>query len=188
MAALDGEGTSSRRRRQGVGAVKRHAPRRHTRPMTAVLTGLLLLTGCGDDRDAPRGAPAASSSVEAVRQDAGPVRARFPELGDFQDVRWQASVLGGTDSRVPGPTDVRMSGVVRLTPEKADYLRTAYRWEDAPAAPEVLGGVARRLPSGASWRISDEFGESLRNSAAMHVDFARNVVVFDARNPARVVP
>lgn len=157
-----------------------------------VLSASALLAGCvgpGHGGDPPP-SPSASSVAGAVRHDEEPVRKRFPRLGDFERVAWQAGARGKTDARtlVPGPTDIRMSGIVWLAAEDAERLRTEFVWRAAEDGPKLLEGPAGYVPDGASWQVSEAFESSAANAATFHADFDRNVVVFDAVNPERTGP
>ncbi|MFF0205654.1 hypothetical protein [Streptomyces sp. NPDC005017] len=130
-----------------------------------------------DRQEAPRG---------RLRYDEEPVRARFPEFGDFTSVVWRGEALGVSDRSVPGPTDVRMAGVVRLADADARRLRDGYSWRDAPAQPEVPADLGPHVPAGARWRTSDGFARAVtgdRYPATFHADLERKLLVFEAVNP-----
>ncbi|MFJ9587467.1 hypothetical protein [Streptomyces acidicola] len=121
----------------------------------------LVLTGCAEQvrsvesvrTEDSRATATADSSAAGLRKDEEPVRVRFPEFGDFSSVVWKGEALGRNDrSSVPGPTDVRMSGVVRLTDADAARLRDGYAWQDASGTPEVPSDLRARVPSGAGGR------------------------------------
>lgn len=157
--------------------------------LATVVMGAMAVAGCGAQRsDAARPEASASASAEArVRHDKQPVRVRFPQLGDFERVAWSASPLGEADARVPGPTDVRMSGIVWLTAADAASLRSAYAWRTANAGPDVLDGLSAHVPDDVSWQVTAVYAESAEGAAVFHADFDRKVVVFDAVNPPRAV-
>lgn len=122
-----------------------------------------------------------------MRHDRKPIADRFPCLGDFQAVTWQAKALGTGAPRVPGPTDLRLAGVVRLAPGDAKRLRNAFPWRVGGGKPSVLSGVAPQVPSAAAWRVSESFTRSVtggRYRADFFADFSRNLLVFDTVNPA----
>ncbi|MFJ2744421.1 hypothetical protein ACIO3O_32760 [Streptomyces sp. NPDC087440] len=152
--------------------------------VVAVAGMALGLTGC----TAERGEPVRESVV--VREERGPVERRFPAFGEFVRVRWVREDLNS--GRAPGPSDVRMAGVVQLSARDADRLRTGYAWrEGAEAGPSVPGAVGALLPDGARWRTSEGFAGDVtrggRYAARFHVDFEMRVLVFDALNPDIVV-
>ncbi|CAL9345043.1 hypothetical protein [Streptomyces sp. enrichment culture] len=162
--------------------------RRRLRGGVLVLVALsAALSGCGGPADGTGAGPNAVGG--GLREDPGPVRARFPEFGDFEAVVWRGEALGDGGGRsVPGPTDVRMSGVVRLGGGDAAQLRKRYAWREAAGGPRVPGGLATRIPAGARWWSSADFTRAVtdgRHPASFHVDLDRRVLVFDAVNPAR---
>ncbi|MCF6525026.1 hypothetical protein [Streptomyces sp. JJ36] len=112
----------------------------------------------------------------------------FPEFGALQSVVWKGEVLGEGRSAVPGPSDLRVSGVAVLTAAAAGELRTAYAWQDAPGTPSVLADVRPHVPESPRWQVSDAFTSAVtgeRYSGSFSVDFTRKVVVFDTRNPEK---
>ncbi|GGW85257.1 hypothetical protein GCM10010297_02490 [Streptomyces malachitofuscus] len=146
-----------------------------------VLTGVLV-AGCG--------AVAGSTPSDGVRRDAKVVRQYFPELGDFEEVVWTGELLGDARSAVPGPSDFRVSGVIRLTSSDTRRLRSEYAWQNGPGRPDVLAGIRPHLPGQAAWRTSDEFTATVtegRYTGSFHVDFQKHTLVFDARNPRKKV-
>ncbi|MFD8429799.1 hypothetical protein ACFV1R_19580 [Streptomyces coelicoflavus] len=159
----------------------------------AVAVAVVALSGCGRhagvaDGAGPRESRAAVSGAPGIRRDEGPVRQRFPELGDVAGVEWTGEVLGKRRSSAPGPTDVRMSGVVRLTDADASRLSEEYVWQDGPGTPVVSSLLRPRVPESTRWQTSAEFTAVVtrgRYSAAFHADFDRQVIVFDAVNPER---
>lgn len=151
--------------------------------MALVVAGLAVTSGCGEPPSG--GAGAKAPGFDEVRHDEGPVRARFPELGDPERVAWVARPLGEADPRVPGPTDVRMSGVVRLSAGTAESLRSVYAWRVTEAGPKVLPELSSHVPDDASWQVADAYEPGAEASGELHCDFGRRVVVFDAVNPPR---
>lgn len=159
----------------------------------ALAVAVVALAGCGRHPGAADGAgsrepEAAVSAAPGIRRDEGPVRQRFPELGDVAGAEWTGEVLGSGRSSAPGPTDVRMSGVVRLTDADASRLSEEYVWQDGPGAPVVSSLLRARVPQSTRWQTSADFTAVVtrgRYSAAFHADFGRKVIVFDAVNPER---
>ncbi|MGC0334207.1 hypothetical protein RKD23_007197 [Streptomyces sp. SAI-170] len=168
------------------GTMTRH--RRGLLAGVASAVAALVLTGCGGQ---PRPVGATASPADGgLRRDEAPVRARFPEFGDFTATVWQGEVLGPHSDRstVPGPTDVRMSGVVRLTDADAARLRDTYAWQDAPTPPDLPTGLLTEVPADARWRTSAAFTRAVtadHYTAAFHVDLGHKVLVFDAVNPEK---
>ncbi|MFE5602860.1 hypothetical protein ACFQ8O_27190 [Streptomyces coelicoflavus] len=159
----------------------------------ALAVAVVALAGCGRhpgvaDGAGPRESKTAVSAAPGIRRDEGPVRQRFPELGDVAGVEWTGEVLGSGRSSAPGPTDVRMSGVVRLTDADASRLSEEYVWQDGPGAPVVSSLLRSRVPRSTRWQTSTDFTADVtrgRYSATFHADFGRQVIVFDAVNPER---
>ncbi|MFV0134047.1 hypothetical protein ACLGIH_12525 [Streptomyces sp. HMX87] len=153
----------------------------------------LVPSGCGH-RTEPADAASAQESRAAetgepgIRQDKEPVRKYFPELGHFDAVEWTGEVLGKGRSSVPGPSDIRVSGVVRLADADVARLSKDYAWQDEPGAPVVLSTIRPRVPGSAQWQTSEDFETAVtqgRYSATFYADFERKVIVFDAVNPEK---
>ncbi|GAA3492817.1 hypothetical protein [Streptomyces cremeus] len=150
----------------------------------AVVSGALVtgLAGCEEARE-----PVREKAEVPVREERRPVERRFPVFGEFVRARWVGVTL--SDPRLPGPTDVRMAGVVDLSSRDAERLRTGYEWREA-TAPSVPEAVTPLLPTGARWRTSESFEGAVtgggRYAASFHVDFEKRVLVFDALDPVPV--
>ncbi|MEU0398847.1 hypothetical protein ABZ318_01085 [Streptomyces sp. NPDC006197] len=159
------------------------------RTAVGVLVVLSLVGGCGDVTGSRTGtAPRQQrQSPEAeVRTDREPVEKRFPQFGRFTGVEWAATPLGQADSRVPGPTDVRLSGVATLARADVQRLLKEYDWVPAGQPPAVLGSIASEVPEGAAWRTSGEFTSEVTRdvyTGSFHLDPEAGVMVFDAVNP-----
>lgn len=146
-----------------------------------VLAGALV-AGCGTD--------AGSTPEQDVRRDAKVIRQYFPELGAFEEVVWTGELLGDARAAVPGPSDFRVSGMVRLTASDARRLRSEYTWQGAPGGPAVLAGIRPYVPGQADWKTSEDFTATVtegRYAGTFHVDFRKNALVFDATNPRKKV-
>ncbi|MET4660575.1 hypothetical protein ABID80_004301 [Streptomyces sp. PvP037] len=174
---------------EGAYMVLRSVPgarRRRTRLLRGVASGGLALAGV---LVAGCGAGAGAASEPEVRRDEKVIRRYFPEFGDFEEVVWAGETLGD-DSRgsVPGPSDVRVSGVVRLAESDARRLRGAYEWRAAPDGPDVLPGIRPHVPGEADWLTSEGFTATVtggRYPGAFHLDLRKKTLVFDARNPTK---
>jgi predicted small secreted protein len=163
----------------------------------ALAVASVLLAGCGNEN---RSAGAASSSAgesrddadwksdQGIRRDKELVKKYFPELGDFDDVVWKGEILGDARSVMPGPSDIQVSGVVRLADADATKLRQDYIWQAEPGTPVVLSDVRSYVPKSAQWQTSMGFTTAVtegRYSARFYADFDQKVIVFDARNPRK---
>ncbi|MFR9675492.1 hypothetical protein [Streptomyces sp. TR02-1] len=153
-----------------------------------------LLTGCGDDGGqvaaaAPgsEGVPASTAADDGVRLDKKLVKAYFPEFGNVVSVAWKGSLLD--DPTAPGPSDVRVVGVVELSAVDVRSLRDAYTWRDGPDEPKVPAELLPRLPEDARWQVSREFTRTVTRdgaySGSFFVALDRRTVVFDAVNPEK---
>ncbi|WP_406729700.1 hypothetical protein WJ438_15570 [Streptomyces sp. GD-15H] len=159
--------------------------------LAALVLAALTLSGCGRGPDSADAGPgretrAPQSADPGVRQDRQPVRTHFPELGDFSSVIWKEEILGKDTSRVPGPSDVRVSGVVRLADADVARLKDDYAWRHEPSTPVVLSDIRPHVPAGTHWQTSEDFTAAVTQehySGAFHADFEQRIVVFDAINP-----
>ncbi|WP_225802828.1 hypothetical protein [Streptomyces sp. NK15101] len=146
---------------------------------------LALVGGCGGVTG-PSARSASQQPPEAkVETDREPVEKRFPQFGRFTGVEWAAAPLGRADSRAPGPTDVRLSGVAALAKADVRRLVEEYDWAPAEEPPDVLGGIAPRVPAGTAWRTSREFTSEVTRGAytgEFHLDPAAGLMVFDTVN------
>ncbi|MGA5195290.1 hypothetical protein [Streptomyces exfoliatus] len=171
-------------------------------PRTAVgaLFLLILISGCGTgtgsgasgggrvSADAPSRSAEQTPPVE-VRRDRGPVLKRFPQLGNITGVEWASAPLGSGSSRVPGPTDFRLSGVATLAEADVRRLQAEYHWVPGQGSPAVLEVIAPKVPAGTSWQMSEGFTSAVTGdvyTATFRLDPATGVMVFDAVNPTVV--
>ncbi|GAA3391788.1 hypothetical protein [Streptomyces roseoviridis] len=135
--------------------------RRGRAAVAAVTTAVL--GGCGTAAGEKPVAP-------QVRTEERPIERRFPEFGDIESTRWSARPLGDQDSRVPGPTDVRLEGRATLSARDVRRLLDAYRW----------------TPADGPWLTSEGFTAAVtegRYAADLRLDPTARVVRFDAVNP-----
>jgi len=156
------------------------------RSLGIVLVGLVAFTGLVGCTDQPvatppvsrgtQGTPATEGSgmsAGAVRTDREPIARRFPRLGDFSEVHWLGSTIGG--SGVPGPSDVLIQGLVVLRPEDLAAARAGYRWEEAPA------GWDAKL----DWRYNGQFESEVctaRYSGDVYLDLASGTVYLNVNS------
>ncbi|EME52734.1 hypothetical protein [Amycolatopsis decaplanina] len=105
----------------------------------------------------------------AVRTDPAPVAETFPEVGEIVEASWVEEKLGAAEGRVaaPGPTDYRLSALVKLGPGAARKVRSDHECHaGVPAVPEPLKGL---VPSGVAW-LSCELPANGKARAAFVVD------------------
>ncbi|MFV2018086.1 hypothetical protein [Micromonospora sp. LOL_023] len=149
----------------------------------ALLAGVI--AGCG--ADAASDPPAAQVTEEdlmataQIRTDRPPIADRFPALGEFSQVHWQGSVVGGGDPRVPGPSDVLIQAVVQLHQEDLPALRGKYDWRPAGADWDTTmsAGLRPYVPTGADWRHSHQYEQEVqtaRFSGRVYLDLASGTV------------
>jgi hypothetical protein len=150
----------------------------------AVLLSLALVSGCGSgvgDLSDSRSA-ANSPAPSAIQRDKKPVLELFPKLGNVADIEWDEVPLGSASSRIPGPTDYRLSGVAHFTKDDVRRLQQDYDWAPAKKPPAVLKSVAPMVPKGAAWKVSAEYTSVITGdmyTAKFHFDPEAGVVVFD---------
>ncbi|QKW14617.1 hypothetical protein HUT12_18780 [Verrucosispora sp. NA02020] len=133
--------------------------------VTAVLLGL---TGCVTGTP-DHGRPTARTTTVSpppVRTDREPITKRFPHLGDVAEVHWQAGAAGTGDSRVPGPTDIRIEALVVLQPGDRVSAVEQYEWQPAPAGWDGTLGAALRpfLPDSGNWQVNEQYAADVRTT------------------------
>ncbi|WP_346534481.1 hypothetical protein [Micromonospora sp. DPT] len=156
--------------------------------LLAAVPILVLLAACGgvawlvgEEVAADRACPDQFAADKArIRTERGFPAEQVPGLGDFLDVHWQVDTEANPCSRVPGPTDWRYQGVVRLRPADARALTAAYTWEAAGTEPAVWPGLSAYVPAGVRWRHSTRYDESAAGSRhiELHLDPDRAVALF----------
>ncbi|MFF3664504.1 hypothetical protein [Microtetraspora malaysiensis] len=160
------------------------------RTAAALLVSSVLVGGCGfvdgigsaDRRQKP--------SATAIQREKEPVLERFPQFGGIASVQWDEVSLGKANSRAPGPTDYRLSGVAQLAKADVKRLKREYDWVPAEQSPAVLKSIKPLVPKGAVWKVSEEFTSTVTR-AAYEADFyfdpVAGVMVFNSIN-AHVAP
>ena len=132
---------------------------------------------------------AKSTDSTGVRTDPEPLERRFVTLGRLSDAHWLGVALG-TDSRVPGPTDVRLVGFAQLRAGGVASIAGASQRGFQPATPS---GVPEKLvqftPRNARWVRSESFDRQVTGetySGAFYLDPGADWVYFDTTNPSTV--
>ncbi|OXM45564.1 hypothetical protein [Amycolatopsis alba] len=108
---------------------------------TVITAAVLLLAACDP----------APPEEAAVHTDPGPVAETFPEVGEIVEASWVEEKMGAPEGRAaaPGPTDYRLSAVVRLRGDAAAKVLDDHECHaGSPAVPESLKGL---VPSGVKW-------------------------------------
>ncbi|KAB1149863.1 hypothetical protein F7R91_03205 [Streptomyces luteolifulvus] len=121
---------------------------------------------------------------DKVRTDLKPLERRFTALGPMSDAHWLGTALG-TDSRVPGPTDVRVVGTAQL---KAGAVAAILRTRDFQHEPPsgIPAQLTKYLPKNAKWVHSPAFDDELTGGTypgTFHLDPDTDRVYFDTTNP-----
>ncbi|MGI5493262.1 hypothetical protein [Microtetraspora malaysiensis] len=150
----------------------------------ALLISIALVSGCGSGVVDFSGSRSAANppTHSVVQRDKRPVLERFPKLGNITDIEWDEVPLGSASSRIPGPTDYRLSGVAHLTKEEVRHLQQDYDWEPAKKPPTVVESIAPFVPKGAAWKVSKKFTSVVTDdlyTATFHFDPQGQVVVFN---------
>ncbi|MER7465926.1 hypothetical protein [Streptomyces sp. NPDC097981] len=164
-------------------------------PLAAVVAVPVLGACTAEAGGAPRAAPSTApghgrlTGPCTVHRETDPVSARFPELGPVASTAW-CGMQPSSGARVPGPTDVRLFGV--LTPQDAAAVRMYLddpSYAFAPATPEDVPAEIRSvLPADARWLSSRKFDTLVgggRDDGDFYFDRASGQVVFDCMNPRR---
>ncbi len=126
-----------------------------------------------------------------VRSDPAPITRRFPLFGTPRRAHWCGVLVnGGGGDRVPGPSDVRMVGVVELTAPAFAKVEAGMGAHPAAGSPGTLPAeVVRFLPDHATWLRSPRLDRSISRglyTASFLVDRARRAVVLDCVDPEPV--
>lgn len=92
-----------------------------------ILTNLVCLIGCGGNENSVENRNTANTSNDPVKNtpasdniDELLTKIRLPEVPE--EAVWKEEVLGKNDNRVPGPTDTKITAVLKYTPEQTTKL------------------------------------------------------------------
>ncbi|KUL27127.1 hypothetical protein ADL15_36115 [Actinoplanes awajinensis subsp. mycoplanecinus] len=94
---------------------------------------------------------------------------QLPGIGDYLEVHYHVTVLGTPcDRNVPGPTDMRYEGLIRLRPADADELAGEYDWKPLPSGATFTFGtpddmwprLAPFAPAGTTWLHSEQYAQT----------------------------
>lgn len=160
-----------------------------TRTLPVSLVTALTLTSCGSRTQATDSPSGGLDGECTVRQEIDQVTARFPVFKELESTSW-CGIMPKNDSRVPGPTDVRLVGVLNSVDDGAVRKHV----EDpalsfTPIAPQdVPPEIAKALPAGAQWMASEQFDKLITGelySGAFYIDKKSAQVLFDCMNPIR---
>ncbi|MFF0291462.1 hypothetical protein [Streptomyces sp. NPDC005262] len=131
---------------------------------------------------------AKSADGNGVRTDSEPLERRFVALGPLSGAHWLGVVLGTPDSRVPGPTDVRVVGFARLRAGAVASIVGATRRGFRSAKPDQLPStLVQFMPKKARWVRSESFDRQVTGetySGMFYFDPGADWVYFDTVNPS----
>ncbi|MCP3820394.1 hypothetical protein NLX86_20525 [Streptomyces sp. A3M-1-3] len=148
----------------------------------------MTLASCGSETDTDGPAHRLVGQC-TVRQDVDQITARFPEFRELEYTSW-CGITPKSESRVPGPTDVRLVGVLNSMDDAAvrKYVEDP-ALSFKPLAPrDVPSEIAKVLPEGAQWMASEQFDKLITGdlySGTFYVDKKSAHVLFDCMNPIR---
>ncbi|MET7642771.1 hypothetical protein ABZS83_03785 [Streptomyces sp. NPDC005426] len=121
-----------------------------------------------------------------VRTDSEPLERRFATLGPLSDAHWLGVVLGTTDSRIPGPTDLRVVGFAQLRAGAvASIVGASQRGFQAEKPPRLPEELAPFMPKNARWVRSESFDRQVTGETypgRFYFDAATDRVCFDTIN------
>ena len=97
--------------------------------------------------------PAPPEETAALHTDPGPVAKTFPELGKISEASWVEEKMGGAEGRVsaPGPTDYRLSALVKLGPSVVPKVLSWYECSQVDQLPETPERLKALIPAKVSW-------------------------------------
>lgn len=161
--------------------------------MVAVVLAAVVVGGCAGAPDSAvdgsRGRERAEESGPgAVRHDRKPIRDRFPEFGEISGTSWVSDVLNdGGRSDVPGPSDVRLTGVASLSGAAVAGISERYSWSRSRPSSSVPKTLLSELPTEGDWLTSAGFDAAVTRgeyTGTFYLSVDRGVVLFDAVNPS----
>ncbi|MEV0902448.1 hypothetical protein [Actinoplanes sp. NPDC049802] len=145
----------------------------------AVVGSLLAGVGTWQDDAGTADCPEQIAASQAtVHTDRRWTEADIPGIGNYSEIHWQLRAAGNPCSRVPGPTDWRYQGVIRLRPEDATALATRYDWRPVPAVipsgsekyeyetpNQMWPALVPFVPDGTRWLHSEAWAETYSQGA-----------------------
>ncbi|GHJ49151.1 hypothetical protein Cs7R123_64930 [Catellatospora sp. TT07R-123] len=159
-----------------------------TRPWLR-LTALVLtaaLTGCSvngpADRDADPPAACATPDAVTVQTDSAVWQQALSGVGTPVEAHWLARPAANACSRAPGLSDWYHEVVLRLQPDVARALASAYQWAPVTEAPKIHAKLAPFVPAGTTWSRSDGYEQAHLMGpwfGALYLDAAHGLAYFD---------
>ncbi|MEV5972829.1 hypothetical protein [Streptomyces sp. NPDC051921] len=155
----------------------------------ATLLAVLTVTSCGGAAGREDSAGGGDRACE-VRQETDQITSRFPSFGPLESTSWCGMSRDTSGDRVPGPTDVRLVGLLDAVDDEAvrkDLGDPVLRFE--PATPTHLPAEIRKLlPAGAEWMTSEQVNKRITEDlylGTFYYDRRSGQVLFDCSNPRR---
>ena len=155
--------------------------------VVVIVLAAVMAAGCTVSTGAERGrqervtaTEAAKNGTAELRTDLGPLRDRFPILGEHAAARWMSGTRG--DSDIPGPSTYWIDAVITLPPPETDKLMSAYSPTVTGLTPTVVDGMREHLPAG-PFLTGEAFDAAFRHdrwSAAAYLHTQTNTLVLVA--------
>ncbi|MFD8968079.1 hypothetical protein ACFV0C_24320 [Streptomyces sp. NPDC059568] len=179
-------------RRPGAGPAVRTRVGILGRVMAGVIAAVVV-SGCAGAADtAVEGSRARAQASESgpsdVRHDRKPIRDRFPEFGEISGTSWVSDVLNDGRSEVPGPSDIRLTGVASVSAAAVAGISERYSWKASQPPSSVPKALLSELPTEGDWRTSADFDAAVTRGdydGTFYLSAERGVVLFDAVSPVR---
>ncbi|MEU0566877.1 hypothetical protein ABZ297_16005 [Nonomuraea sp. NPDC005983] len=111
---------------------------------------------------------------------------RFPIFGNVSAAHWCGIVLTEQNSRVPGPTDIRLVGIVRLSPSAWKKVLAAGGDFEQTVPSNVPDEIRQKCAADAQWTFSEAFDTAVTGDAysgRFYVDFVSRSILIDVVNP-----
>lgn len=166
------------------------SPARRMAAVVAVAAAVVTAGGCassaGTQADGARGTESGSTGASALRHETDPIERRFPEFEEIRSTSWVSKVLNAGSSGVPGPSDVRLTGVAAISASAVSGITEKYPCKKSRisfAIPKTLSGEIKQSDG---WCSSKELDQAITQGSyegTFYLDVDRRVVVFDAVNP-----
>ena len=120
-------------------------------------------------------------AAPVLQTDPEPLRKRFVALADFSSCQWIGGSIGNPGG-LPGPSDVYIKGIIRLSPRGLDALRIKYQWI-AATLPEVPDPLRKEAESN-DWQKCDSFTKDAMPAGFdghLYLDPKRQLVYVDVQ-------
>ncbi|MBV1855332.1 hypothetical protein [Catellatospora tritici] len=150
--------------------------------LTAALAGCSALDAA--EQAADQGLPAACATPDAitVKTDTAVWLQALSGIGTPAEAHWIARPAANACSRAPGLSDWYHEVVLRLDPDVARTLASAYGWEPVTEAPQIHPKLAPFVPTGTAWSRSPAYERAHLMGpwyGALYLDAAHGLAYFD---------